>query len=490
MTKIGARPLRFGTTLLEWVTVRIFSTVVGLVAAGAGELAGQTSGGVSSVDPDVTKTLRRPARPSRLRAASEALLVNVFVNRADAWAFGLDWAAVGPSDWSRNLRLGWEWDENAFGANMFSHPYHGGLYFNAGRSNGLGFWESAPLAFLGSWSWEYFGETYRPSLNDFFMTSFGGIALGEVFHRIGASIRDNRAGGSARTWREIAALPFDPIGGFKRLLRGDWTKRDRNPAEHDPESFVFRLGAGGRFVADSGFVDRDDNYSGSPTLEVELDYGDPFLTEHRAPFDVFTVRGRVSPGGEGLNLLQASGRLFAMDFSEQTSRHMRGFAVNQRFDFLNNPAHRFGAQSLEFGVYSRWRFGARSAIRTHFFGDVIFLGAMEAPFAGTGEREYDFGPGAGTRVEIAYEQNGLTFLTILGRTEYVHSVSGASADHNMSFGAIELTLPLAFKLGLAGRLRYYNRRSRYSDRPDERREFSEVAVLVVWTGFQLPGFDG
>ena len=67
---------------------------------------------------------------------------------------------------------------------MFAHPYHGGLYFNAGRSNGLTFWESAPLAFLGSWTWEYLGETHRPALNDFFMTSFGGIALGEVFHRV------------------------------------------------------------------------------------------------------------------------------------------------------------------------------------------------------------------------------------------------------------------------------------------------------------------
>ena len=462
--------------------------LAGAWLSGGAALSGQDTTTVTAAGIPAVEAWTTP-RPRPVFAAGEALFVNVFVNRVDAWAFGFDWARVGTSDWSRNLSLGWEWDENAFGANMFSHPYHGSLYFNSGRSNGLGFWESAPLAFFGSWTWEYFGETHRPSLNDFFMTSFGGITLGEVFHRLGASIRDNRARGAGRTWREIAALPFDPIGAVNRLTRGEWNDMGPNPPEHDPEAFVFRLGFGGRFVADSGFVDREDNFSGSPTIQAELSYGDPFLAAHRVPFDVFTVRGRVSPGGDGLNRLQASGRLFAWDLNDRTSKHLHGVTVNQRFDFLNNTAHRFGAQSLEVGVSSRWRLGGRSGLRTHLYGDVIFLGAMEAPFAGTGEREYDFGPGGGSRLELAYERNGLTYLKILARTEYIHSVSGARADHNVSFGALELTLPVALDLSLSGEFRYYNRRSRYSDRPDESREFPQLALLLVWTGFELPGFE-
>ncbi|MGD8277956.1 MAG: DUF3943 domain-containing protein, partial [Gemmatimonadota bacterium] len=215
----------------------------------------------------------QPSRP--LLAGAEALLVNVAVNRFDAWALDEDWARVGASDWRRNLRLGWEWDENGFATNMFSHPYHGGLYFNAGRANGLDYWESVPLAFLGSWSWEYFGETYRPSLNDFFMTSFGGIALGEVFHRLAASIRDNRRTGGARLGRELASLPFDPVTGLNRLLRGEWTRTGPNPLEHNADAYVLRVATGMRAVADSGIVEPVDSISGSPTFLVELQYGDP-----------------------------------------------------------------------------------------------------------------------------------------------------------------------------------------------------------------------
>jgi hypothetical protein len=101
--------------------------------------------------------------PRPLRALGEAAGINVFVNRVDAWVFKHEWARSGTRAWSRNLRLGWEWDEDAFPTNMFAHPYHGGLYFNAARSNGLDYFRAVPVAFFGSWTWENFGETYRPS---------------------------------------------------------------------------------------------------------------------------------------------------------------------------------------------------------------------------------------------------------------------------------------------------------------------------------------
>ncbi len=181
-----------------------------------------------------------PRRP--LFAVTQSVLLNVTVNRLDAWAFAQDWANSGTHTWGRNLRVGWEWDEDQFSTNLMMHPYHGGLYFNAARANGLSFWEAAPVAFLGSWTWEYFGEKDRPSLNDFFMTGFGGIALGEVFHRLGATIRDN--GSRHRTWREIAALPLDPMGWVNRRLRHERTSEVPNPPEHAPGALSVRLQGG------------------------------------------------------------------------------------------------------------------------------------------------------------------------------------------------------------------------------------------------------
>jgi len=437
--------------------------------------------GAQATTPPADSTV--PSRP--LIAAVEALFVNVAVNRWDAWVKHDDWARVGVSDWRRNLRLGWEWDENGFTTNMFAHPYNGGLYFNAGRANGLDFWESVPLAFLGSWSWEYFGETFRPSLNDFFMTSFGGITLGEVFHRLGASIRDNRLEGGARLGRELASLPLDPVNGLNRLLRGEWTRTGPNPPEHNAHAYVLRVASGLRSVADSGIVDSVDSISSSPTILVELQYGDPLRQPWRQPFDVFSVRLQVSPGGGGLNLLRASGRLWGRDLNRLAARHRHVFAVNQRYDYVSNPAHKFGAQSIEAGLYSRWHVHGESGLRTTFLADAILLGALDAPYSGTGERTYDFGPGLGFRAEASFEHRGITYLTLYGRTEYVHSVSGASADHNVHFGGIEATVPVALHLGIGLHSGYYRRLSRYPDRPDETREFPEVRLFVVWTGAVL-----
>ena len=424
-------------------------------------------------------------KPKPLLAVGEALLINLFVNRVDAWAFNQDWAHTGPKYWAKNLRLGWEWDEDAFPTNMFAHPYHGGLYFNAGRSNGLGYFESVPIAFMGSWTWEYLGETYRPSLNDWFMTSFGGITLGEMFHRVGATIRDNRARGFDRTWRELAALPIDPIGGFNRLIRGQWKATGPNPAEHDPGAYVLRVGGGIRFArrlaSDSGFWSMG-------TVLVDLLYGDQVGQEYRAPFDVFSLRLLVT--SQGINALRGSGRLYATNLNSPAGRNRHMLALNQRYDFIKNPSQSVGGQSVEIGINSRWLFGSKGfGIRTALFGDGIILGAIDAPGTGFGERHYDFGPGLGARWEVALEKHGVRFLRLFSQLEWIHAVSGASADHVVDFGGIEGALPITRRLGLAASSTIFGRVSNYTDgRPRDRREYPEARLLLVWTkaGF-VPG---
>ena len=75
-----------------------------------------------------------------------------------------EFARVSMETISYNLQFQhWEWDDNQFTNNQFSHPYHGNLYFSSFRSNGYTFWQSAPAAFAGSFIWEVAGETHpRP----------------------------------------------------------------------------------------------------------------------------------------------------------------------------------------------------------------------------------------------------------------------------------------------------------------------------------------
>lgn len=424
-----------------------------------------------------------PQRP--LLAVGQTLLINVVVNRFDAWALGEPWARARPRTWWDNVRFGWEWDENNFAVNLFAHPYHGAMYFNAGRANGLDYWESATLAFLGSWTWEYFGEVNRPSLNDFFMTSVGGIALGEMFHRLGASIRNNDAAGRSRTLRELAALPLDPVGGVNRLLRGQWSLRGPNPPEHDLGTYLLRVHAGARVAADSVA----DKGSTLPTVMFDLRYGDPIRRSYSAPFDVFGLRVMVSSGG-GLNALRSAGRLYGKDLNRPAARHRHVFAVNQRFDYISNPAHKIGGQSVEAGIYSLWQLGRGYGIRTQVFGAGVMLGAIDAPGAGFGERNYDFGPGGGLRLELALERWGVTFVTVHGQTAYVHAVSGAAADHYVGFGGVELAVPLVGHLGLGVHATHFSRASQYSDRPDDARDFPELRFLLNWTAAARPTAPG
>jgi len=429
--------------------------------------------------PDSSRSWSTGPRKRPLLAVAEAMLVNVLVNRYDAVVRGQPWAYSNPDSWSRNLRLGWEWDEDAFLTNMFSHPFHGSLYFNAGRNNGLGYWQSAPISFLGSFTWEYFGERFRPSLNDFFMTSVGGIALGEVFHRVASSIRDNRLGGGTRIFREVASLPFDPMGGLNRLFRGEWSRVGENPVEHNPGAYQFRFNAGGRWVGDSLAADP---VTGSATILADLDYGDPFLRPYQAPFDVFTVRVQISPDGGGLNLLRARGRLYGRELTGEGRRTRHVWDMSQRYDFDNNTAYKFGGQSVESAIESRWRLGGSQwVLHTRFGLDAILMGAIDAPYSGIGNRTYDFGPGVGFSTEWAFERHGHAWLAVNSRLAWVHTVSGAEANHRVGFGNTELRIPVAGNVGVGLHTGYFERRSRYADGSEDRREFPEVRLFMTLT---------
>ncbi|MHB1328415.1 MAG: DUF3943 domain-containing protein [Gemmatimonadales bacterium] len=410
-------------------------------------------------------------------AAAQTLAVNYAVNRFDALVLRADWARVDFESWSRNLRLGWEWDENAFGTNMFAHPIHGNLYFNAARANCLTFWEAVPFAFLGSWTWEYFGETHRPSLNDFFMTSFGGIALGEMLHQVSTSARDTELTGGARVSRELAAAIFDPVGGLNRLARGEWTRRRPNPAGYEAAEYIVRFAAGARRVREAGAANRY-----SSTFLIDLGYRDPFEHAYRAPYDVFTLRLQLSPRGGGLNMLRSVGRLYGGDLSAPKARHRHVWSVNQRFDYVDNLAYRYGEQALEAGVLSRWRLGDGDwSLRTEVTAGATLLGAIDGPQAGIGERAYDFGPGVGANAEIALEHRGRRYLALYNRWRALRTVSGAEANHHLLFTGTTAMVPLARGIGLGLYLSDDRRTSRYPDTPREQRSYLEGRLFLTWT---------
>lgn len=102
--------------------------------------------------------------------------------------------------------------------NYLGHPYQGAYYFNAYRSQGAKFWQSALFCAGHSLFWEYFIESgfERPSIQDMIVTPLAGSLLGELFHF--STVRMSRNGFK---WYEAAFVSiFNPMfainNGFKK----------------------------------------------------------------------------------------------------------------------------------------------------------------------------------------------------------------------------------------------------------------------------------
>ena len=175
-----------------------------------------------------------PKRP--WRAALETFGINAGVWAFDRYILQEDFAKINLHTIHQNIKTGFVWDNDQFSTNLFAHPYHGSLYFNTARSNGLNFWESAPYALGGSLMWEIVAEREPPAMNDLIATTVGGIALGEFTHRMSSLVLDDSKRGFPRFMSEFIGTLISPIRGLNRMITGDmWKVKHKNYKYHDYE---------------------------------------------------------------------------------------------------------------------------------------------------------------------------------------------------------------------------------------------------------------
>ena len=482
---LGRGPQSLSATHLGILALAATALLAGLPATGSAQdtTAVSVPGARDTTQADSTR-LSFP-RKHPVMAVLMATGVNVFVNRFDEWVLKVHdpidgyFARVTPDSWRANIRKGWVWDGDNFSVNMFMHPNQGAAYFRAGRANGLNFWESTPLTFLGSLEWEYFGETTFPSLNDLYNTSFGGIVLGEATWRLAPLVRNNRARGLRRLLGELAAIPLDPTGSVKRLLRGDVWRNYPNPRGSYPGAFGFQLQAGGQVDKFSAIIGK------RPVAAAflgEMSYGDAFVTPYSQPFDVFTARVRGSTTGANIREVRVAGRLFARELTDTASIFRHIFTVTQKLEYEANPAYKYGGQSMNVGFVSQLGTPRGFNVQTALYAEGIMLGAVDAPRAGIAgtPRTYDFGPGVGFDLAAKFRLWGFPILTARWHGLYVHSVSGSPADHYIQFPSVEVAVPLTRKFGIGGYGGWFHRRSTYTNGlPGETMSAPEFRVYLV-----------
>ena len=352
-------------------------------------------------------TMVLPVKKNYWLAAAEVTGINVGVHLFDRFVIKSDFAQTTFKTLKRNFTDGMVWDNDFFTTNMFAHPYHGGLYFNAARTNGLNFWESAAYALGGSLMWEFLGETEPPAINDVFATSMGGMAIGEMTHRLSLTMLNDQLRGSSRFWREFAAFLTNPIQGLHRVVTGDaWRIRHDHYRYHNFEELPVdvTLSAGWRYLADDGALFRGIH---APYLNMTLSYGTSVDGErHTKPYDFFDVEANIAIGGgqPSVNSLQILGRLWSMPILEK--KDMAGeFGIYQHYNYYDSKPIKDGSELTPYRISEAASFGpgfvvslpqtnsALSKLEQRVFLSGILLGGTKSDYFNVIERNYNMGSG-------------------------------------------------------------------------------------------------
>lgn len=366
-----------------------------------------------------------PGKKRPWLAVAEATGINVFVHCLDRFILNEEFAQTTLNSIGDNFKNGFVWDNDFFITNLFAHPYHGNLYYNAARSNGLSFWESAPFALGGSLMWELFGETEPPAINDIFATTMGGIAIGEVTHRLSNAVLDDSYRGWPRFLREAAGFIINPIKGMNRIVSGEaWRVRSDHNQHHDWQRFPinFTFSVGNRYLADDGELFRGEH---NPFITLKMEYGDVLNEEdNNKPYDYFEAEANfgLSNNQPFINRLHLLGRIWST--SMYSHKELKAeIGIYQHFNYYDSEPVKDGTELTPYRiseaasvgpgfVVEMPQVGALDKLEQRVFLSGILLGGTKSDYFNVIERDYNMGSGYSVKSKTHVElKNFGRFIT-------------------------------------------------------------------------------
>ncbi|MDR3350076.1 MAG: DUF3943 domain-containing protein [Prevotellaceae bacterium] len=346
------------------------------------------------------------------RPVAEITGLNAGVWAFDRYILNEEGARISIHSIRNNLGRKFILDNDSFSTNLFSHPYHGGLYFNTARANGMNFWQSIPFAVFGSYMWETVWEKCPPSLNDIIATPLGGMAMGEVTHRLSHLLLDDSKRGWARFLREFLAGIISPADLLNRALSGKAWKYhppyESGDAPYLRRPFQLRLS-----VANGVLAGLHENKSAfNMNAGVEIDYGEPFSEEPHSPYDCFKgeIDLRLTGRQPFLSAISLTGLLWGKEWNRKEQSWLAG--VFQHFDYYDsNPVVEGGqrpykfAETASFGaglMYAGTRRNSAPGFTGELFANLVLLGAGDPDNCAVDKRNYHFGNGYSLKFNGAF----------------------------------------------------------------------------------------
>ncbi|MDR2147424.1 MAG: DUF3943 domain-containing protein [Tannerella sp.] len=350
-----------------------------------------------------------PVRKRPLLAASEIVGINIGVWAFDRYAIRGSYAYISLNSMQRNLREGFHWDNDKFATNLFFHPYHGSLYYNSARSNGLNFNQSALFTVGGSLMWELLMEKELPSTNDWIMTGIGGIAMGEIFFRTSDLILDNSAHGSNRLGREIAGFIIAPGRGLTRILTGEaWKITSARGKRFQSPNVEFSLATGIKTLELRNMDEETFDESTGFVLNGQMEYGDLFESDNQ-PFSYFSANLdlNIQKNQPLIGQFNFMGRLIGKTVFENANNQLY-LGAYYHFDYYDSDSLAYaqkvrgtktpyvvGTPAAVGGglVYEGNFFNNRFKMKSQTHANAVLLGASLSDYYRGDERNYNFGSG-------------------------------------------------------------------------------------------------
>ena len=435
----------------------------------------------------IKDTIPKPVRPHFRdrprhfgRAAIELGAAEILPWSFDKFLKKADYANISFKTVGHNLNPGtWTWDDDNFQTNQFGHPFHGSQFYNTFRSNGYTFWQSAPAVMVGSYIWETTAENQPPAINDFINTSFGGIVLGEMTHRMADKLVNNGSTGIRRQASEILGFIINPANGINRIMDGKWGKPS-GKARRDSSLITAEFDAGIRtFNGGNTNILHNDNFGWYG--HIKLLYGEPYK-DYGTPFSNIVVNVEIGKDDSSkVNVVSVYGSLAGWEL--RSSEKMQQLAVlSANYDFIHNQAFFYGGQSIKMNLLSEYDITKRTKINTTFGAGPILLAATPDPYLYLPHgRNYDYGPG--------FAINGSGLITIDDRFSYGISyrggwtvtINGHPSHYFLHAVSSEANVVLVKGLSFSFESGYFNLHGSYQKYPDVGKNYPYLRISTRYT---------
>lgn len=392
---------------------------------------------------DTTKfTPRRP-----WLAGSEVMGINLAIWGVDRFIAKADFAYINLNTIKSNFKTGPVWDTDMFSTNLVAHPYHGSLYFNAARSNGLNFWQAIPFTVGGSFMWEFFMENEPPSINDLMATSFGGIELGEITYRLSDLFLDDRTYGAERAGREILSGLISPVRAINRIITGEaWKHSVSKGRTYTAVPVNFIVNVGSRFLAEHEYSKYGTT---SMNISLRLDYGDPFNDEFYSPYEWFQLRAGFDLFSSQplISQVNAIGALWGKTIWSKGPRTLTT-GVFQHFDYYDSqledsdkkktsPYRISEAAAIGGGLLYNKKSTPddKTDIYAEFYATGVALGASASDYFKIDNRDYNMGSGYSIKsfVGLTYNKHWSFLLNL----ENYHIFTWKGYDPNIDWTTVD-----------------------------------------------------